>query len=731
MKNLIYFFLLFSTVVSSQNYNYAIDGPQKIAKPTGVNNQPEEIAYFNAYLLPLSQKANLQMALDTYGAVRLEKGDYSGVKVVMHSNQRLYGHISTNNITSITIAAGSTNVCIESLKPARDSALEINFQSGAVISNCTFKTLRGAHITATNSMLENNTFIDINGQIQFDCSTSGYFRNNKIIKQQSGSSDVLVMKGNRTTLSYGNVTLHSNYLGTERNTTDIDNLENITLIGTDAETYWGLNREMLHINNVDKVKLMITNGNISYESGFPFSSIDANEVYSISNSGGSSTTDKLALRTNLLSFNSTKDVNRGIGTVTGYFAKQYPYQVDRDFFQNFAYNSVNKTATITDSPTIYNLTNSILGTKVTPKPWARPTWNTMPDPLGSTWATDRKGKTDSTAYIQNLINTNGVADLPEGIFYISSTLNIVNDGTHGIMGKGTGKTVICGLTDDFPLISVTSGDFGGIVLGYMTLQGGNAGIYESNPPMMISFQSIKYISFRNQAVGMHFKEIYAVDNNFFENLAFTNCTTGIFQESKPTLFNPNDLNGSTYLDKNVFYNCQFINCSIGMNLHSIRASNLNAWVDCKFDGGIKASDMSGETVIFANCDFTHYTGDYTIRANGLNLLSCNFYNNSNVKANLYSIGNQIEGCNFLDNIPLSDPVDGNPVVNMVFNSTITGRAFVPQDPISYRNSNSLFVNSNLLSNPIFSKLLVTAVNDVPTVLLNGTPNPYPQFLVTQ
>jgi len=731
MKHLIYFFLLFSTVVFSQNYDYAIEeAPKKILPvlPT-VNNQLEEIAYFSAYLLPVAQKANLQKALDTYGAVRLEKGDYSGVKVVMHSNQSLYGHISTNNITSIMIAAGSSNVRIESLKPARDSALEINFQSGVVISNCTFKTLRGAHITATNSMLENNTFIDINGQIQFDCSTSGYFRNNKIIKQQSGSSDVLVMKGNRTTPSYGNVTLHSNYLGTERNTTDIDNLEDMTLIGTDAETYWGLNREMLHVNNVDKVKLMITNGNISYESGFPFSSIDANEVYSISNNGGSTTTDKLALRTNLLSFNSTKDVNRGDGAVSGFFAKQYVEQVDRDVFKHFKYNGVEQITTITDPNAVYKLSNSILGTQRTP--WTRPNWETIPDPLGSTWATDRKGKTDSTAYIQNLINTNGVAELPEGIFYISSTLNIVNDGTHGIMGKGTGKTVICGLTDDFPLISVTSGDFGGIVLGYMTLQGGNKGIYESNPPMMISFQSIKYISFRNQAVGMHFKELFGIDNNFFENLAFTNCTTGILQESYPSLPNPNDLNGSTYMDKNVFYNCQFINCSVGMNLHSIRASNLNAWIDCKFDGGIKASDMSGETVIFANCDFTHYTGNYTIYANGLNLLSCNFYNNSNVNANLYSIGNQIEGCNFLDNIPLSDPVDGNPVVNMVFNSTITGRAFVPQDPVSYRNSNSLFVNSNLLSNPTFSKLLVTAVNDVPTVLLKGTPNPYPQFLVNQ
>ena len=66
---------------------------------TGVNNQLEEIEYFKAYLLPISQKANLQTALDTYGSVRLEKGDYSGVNVVVKSNQRLYGHPSLTQVS--------------------------------------------------------------------------------------------------------------------------------------------------------------------------------------------------------------------------------------------------------------------------------------------------------------------------------------------------------------------------------------------------------------------------------------------------------------------------------------------------------------------------------------------------------------------------------------------------------------------------------------------------------
>jgi hypothetical protein len=38
-----------------------------------VNNQSEEVNYFSAYVSPLSQKANIQTALNTYGSIRLEK----------------------------------------------------------------------------------------------------------------------------------------------------------------------------------------------------------------------------------------------------------------------------------------------------------------------------------------------------------------------------------------------------------------------------------------------------------------------------------------------------------------------------------------------------------------------------------------------------------------------------------------------------------------------------------
>jgi hypothetical protein len=66
-----------------------------------------------------------------------------------------------------------------------------------------------------------------------------YFRNNKIIKHQAQTNVLnLVMKGNSTTPSYGNVHLWSNFNPSWR-PTDLDNLQSATFVGIDAEA-WNL-----------------------------------------------------------------------------------------------------------------------------------------------------------------------------------------------------------------------------------------------------------------------------------------------------------------------------------------------------------------------------------------------------------------------------------------------------------------------------------------------------------
>jgi len=318
MKHLIYF-LLFSSVVFSQNYNYAIEEPKKGTVLPSVNNQLEEIEYFNAYLLPITKKATLQVALDTYGSVRLEKGDYSGVNIVMKSNQRLYGHPSLTKMSNITIAAGSTNIHLEDLLPA-DSF--ITLQAGGVISGCTFKSIKWATLAGTNVMFENNSLINFSGPIRIDCSQSGYFRNNKIIKHQSGTvSNLLVMKGNSTTPSYGNVSLHTNFLTPHGNTTDIDGLQSLTFVGLDAEG-WNLMGEgtkaLISANNMGYVKITDFNGANNYSQVItPSFDIDANSVQFI-NKPMNVSTDILSTRTNMFIVNGLGSYVRKSGMVTGF-----------------------------------------------------------------------------------------------------------------------------------------------------------------------------------------------------------------------------------------------------------------------------------------------------------------------------------------------------------------------------------------------------------------------------
>jgi len=728
MKHLIYFLLL-STVGFSQNYHYAIDeAPVKTTPETPVvNNQVEETAYFSAYLLPLTQKATIQQALDKYGAVRLEKGDYSGVNIVMKSNQRLYGHPTQSRISAVTIAAGSSGIVLESVAPVDQT---ITLQSGGLISNITFKSIKWATLVGTNVMLENNTFINMSGPIRIDCSQSGYIRNTKIIKHQSqGGSNMLVLKGNSSTPSYGNVSLHTNFLTPHGNTTDIDGLRSLTFVGLDAEG-WNLAGEgtkaMISANNIGNVKITAFNGANSYSAvKTPSFDIDAANVFFL-DKAMNFPTDVLSTRANMFVVNGAGTYVRKSGTVTG-----FDLQGNLNGSNTVKYNGVEQVAAISNSTILANLSSSILGTKYTP--WARPSWETLPDPLGANWKTNRIGKPDQTSYLQNLINTKGVADLPEGIFYIGSTLKLPVDSNHGIVGQGTGKTVIVGLTDDFPLISLTGGQDANFILSYLTLQGGSVGIYASQDygSQHMSYESMKFVVFRDQNYGIQLKEIKGFDNNFLDNLGFVNCNIGFFQNPRTPY--ANDIDTSSFVDKTMFYKNQFINCGTSVSMLATRADNLDAWVDCKFDGGKIALALNAQNApLAANCDFTNFTGTNIITSNVFCIYNSKIYNNRITGSTFNSISTNIEGCQFLDNSPMFSPVVYNTLNNHIVNSTITGNVVtnIPANK-GYGLESAVYVNSTFLSNPTLSKLLVNVKSGVPTVIINSSSDSYPQFLVTQ
>lgn len=728
MKKLIYFLLL-STTVFSQNYHYAIDEvPARTPENPIVNNQQEENNYFTSYLLPVTQKATIQQALDQYGSVRLEKGDYSGVNIVMKTNQRLYGHPTLTKVSNITIAAGSSNVRLEQLSFVDRT---LSFEAGAVISNCIFKTLKYVYISAVGAKLENNELIDIGGQIKLDCSTSGYFRNNKIIKHQAQSiSNQLIMKGNSLTPSYGNVNLHSNYLTPVGDATDIDGLQSATFVGVDSEG-WNLNgqgsKAMFTAKNIGDLKITDFGGGNSYSAVKTGSyDIDAQNLFFL-NKYLKTTSDVISPRTNMFLIDGEGGYNRGSGAVTG-----FDLLGNLDHSNSVKYNSIEQTAVIINSSVLANLSSVILGTKYTP--WARPNWETLPDPLGPNWKTTRTGKTDQSAYIQGLIDSKGIAELPEGIFYIGSTLRIHLDGNHGILGKGTGKTVIVGLTDDFPLLTLDTGTDSNFTLAYLTLQGGSVGLYAAKKNNVgigqIAYQNLRFVNFRDQAIGIQLYQIMGLDNNFFEYLGFINCGKGFSQE--PLLPYSGDYNTSSYVDKTMYYKSQFINCSTAISMPATRPDNLNAWVDCKFDTGSVALSMGGQNYpVIANCDFSNYRGANVISSNSISIYSSKFYNNNPSSSVVNSMVTYIEGSNFLDSANMFSPVMYNSTYHYILNSTIAGNVIVTKPSNLYYDSSAIYVNSTLSANPTLSKLLVNVKVGVPTVVINSTPNPYPRLLVTQ
>jgi hypothetical protein len=690
-------------------------------------NQAEEIEYFSAYYVPISEKNNLQQLINTYSSVRLGKGNYNipDVTITLNNGNKLFGHPSTTRVSNLII--NGSNISIFNIQPMGLGG-EILINSSNIVSNCTIKSIIYGTVRGTNVRFENNTLIDYQGVVNIDCSVSGFMRNNKIIKHQAQVSEsMLVMKGNNITPSYGNTHLHSNFLTPHGDSTELDTLESSTFVGIDGEG-WNLNglseRALLYARNMGKMTISSTGGGNSYSAiRTPMADIDADNLHCFVHYNNTPKS-KVSAKTNILAINTGGDDGgefvREAGVPTGF--SLYGNLQDNNLI---TYNDQIITEPIVDDA----LTTSLLSTQR--NPWAMPINFELPNPLGNAWSTERIGKPDSTAYIQNLININQIAELPEGIFYIASTIFLPVDSNHGIVGKGTGKTVICGLNDNFPLITTLGGENSNFTLSNLTLQGGNVGLYISEDYgfCFLTYTKIKFVIFRNQINGIQIKETRGFDNNFLESVSFIDCTKAVFQDS---LMTSSNIDFSSYIDKTMWYNCRFINCETGIYMIGTRANNMNAWVDCIFDGGLIALELGGQNgPIIANCEFKNFTGTNVIISTSISLFSSLIHLNSITEHTIKSVYSNLEGCTLLDSSNVFAPMEFNPNFHYIMNSTIQGNVLVPRPSNNFGQSYAIYANSFLATNPERSKLLVNVQQNVPTIILDSTPNPYPQFLVTQ
>lgn len=710
-------------------------------KSHGPNMLSEQL-YFDAVLLPLAKKDSLQEYVDLYDHVRLEKGDYgriSGTPINLTTNQSIYGFPTETNTPEINILAGSSNVVVDNINP-----FKVNFLAGAPITNSLVSSMSNSTIVSTSGQLENNLFLNIaRSGIDLDFSASGYYRNNRVYRHQTQGSFLEVL-GNTATPSYGNVHVWTNFLTPNGDAGYINQVQDISFIGFDSEG-WNLRNQtirnaMFKAENIGNIKITEFGGGNGYCSGCeqPAWDIQADNLFIFNKKITDNSVAKSVARANtnvmVLEENHQRDPYR---KETGVFNVKLSTEYGLGLYDDHSIyiNDNLVTATLTDQATINKIKANILQPQLTPI--ARPVHEALPDPLGANWATERVGKPDSRAYIQNLIDTDTIAKLPEGIYYISGTLNINGDDAFkgGIIGAGTGKTVICGLTDDFPLITVNKyeqaeNQQSRINLAHLTLQGGSTGLFFPTNIRLTALNNWRYVIFRNQAIGIHLEQIFGMDNCFFNRLNFVNCGIGIFNDPKDITAPGFDImEDAGYIDKAVFYKNQFIGCDVAMQIKSFRGSNLNAWIECNFNGNGFVGAMGGQSFAkFVNCDFTNNTGNTTDKAlfngNGVSFYNCNFSGNTSTYT-FNSTGLLAEGCDFMDaNQLMSSEVHFNQS-QYIMNSTVMATALGG----GWGNNQGQYINSRFPNIPALNKLMVTMKDDVITTIIDEAPNPYPQFLV--
>ncbi|GAA4976405.1 hypothetical protein GCM10023315_28990 [Algibacter aquimarinus] len=729
--------------------DYIFNGtvPPRIIKNTPsaslTNNMVSEQKYFDAVLLPLTKKDSLQDYIDLYDHIRLEKGDYgrlNGQQINLTTNQSLYGFPTETNTPEINVLAGSSNVTIHNINPHR-----VHLLAGSPITHITIGSLSNSTILSTGGQIEDNLFLNIaRSGIELDFSVSGYYRNNRVYRHQTQGS-FLELLGNSTTPSYGNVHVWNNFLTPSGDAAYINNIEDISFLGLDSEG-WNLRNQttrnaMFKAENIGNIKITDLGGANGYCEGCeqPALDIQADNLFIFNKKISDAFGDKSIIRANtnlfILEENWERDPYRKeAGVYDVKLSTEYGLGIYDD---NSVYiNDVLVTETLTDQTTIDKIKENILQPQFTPVD--RPVHEVLPDPLGPNWATEREGKPDSRAYIQNLIDTDTIAQLPEGVFYISGTLNINGDDNFkgGIIGAGTGKTVICGLTDDFPLITVNKFNFAEnqqsrINLAHLTLQGGDVGLYFPTNLRLTSLNSWRYVIFRNQNTGIYLEQIFGLDNCFFDHLSFINCDKGIWNDPLP----PSDPNYEVleyagYIDKVVFYKNQFIGCNVAMQISSDRGSNLNAWIECNFDSNGSVATMGGQNFAqFVNCDFTNntggtLTGGALFNGSGPSFYNCVFSGNTSTLT-FDTVGLLAEGCSFLDtNQLMGDETHFNQsqyIINSTVNATTLGGG--------WGNNQSQFINTSFPNIPALNKLMVNMKDNVITTIIDEAPNPYPQFFI--
>ena len=713
--------------------------PEPILPPVIVSQAyPLSVTHF-AYDLNLRPAADrnltLQQALDKYGAIRLDNKDYrtlsgSPASITVSGSQKIYG-LPNTSVPGIIVSNASRAVL------SRLRTGSIVFQGTTVDS--TFENIMYAEVRARNAILERNLFLDFNyGSFEFDNITSGYLRNNRFIRSRfQSSSPQLVMKGDPTGIraSYGNVFIGLNLLTPSGDATLIENQDELTFVGIDAEA-WNM-----HQSNASSALLKVSSGGVLNILGLtggggrsPIYDISSREVRAFATYADSSVpratfrqgTDRLVFANSTLS-----NVDNQSGSTKYFRVMNEGSDLVARYNDNIVSTPLSAQSQI-DLRSLAMATPRGLG-------WEIPTYEALRQiPTVSTvnWNT----VADSALVLQGMIQRGEI--IPAGVYYIKSSLTL--DSNQMLWGSGIDRTIIIAppSVDMVRSVAHRNGpDWGQarVVIGDVTLEGGRSGLRldASGAGMyaQITDSVISHVLMRNMAeAGIWADSIYAMDNNFFDHVYIINSNTAV-KQTPVAGCNPNiEAPGTTYLDKNFFYASQFIGNRVGFDLQSCRSNNSNYVINSLFkDNTTTAVRMFKNTsATFVNSDFIGNGGTLTLPT-----ISNTVGNNNSWSNNIIVVGSRFDASR-------SSAVLGAhrmDVEGSVFNkgSNSSARVVAGSASVSFYNNRSdvalggvtsgLFMNNTITTGSILSNPVVFMKNGAASVYVSGTSNPYSRFLV--
>ena len=712
----------------------------------GLTSSPANACHVS---LPLPPGVTLQSALDANQTVVLSQGDYSGGDAfILRSGQRLFGDPAGSIIPPVTIQAGAKGAVLSTLKVG--GAVTFPASSTEVTSGCVFERLV-CSLAVNGGMLRDNLFLYLNGGIRIDTRASGYVRNNRFIRCKLHASwPQIVMLGDSQRQSYGNVFIWYNFLTPHGDATDIRDQGDLTVVGADAEMWneKGLGRNALwKVGRMGTLRIFGINGGNHGKNPTGDFDVDADEFQLYNDSMeaiGSPFVDYQLGGNN----RRTLLINSSSPGKTWRHAAANPFGL-KGFDGGSTGVATAMSAATTPQWTVATGAlppdqQAILRAMVVnpPRPlgqvpWEKPVHGPLPDPVGPGWAADLSDKPDSTARIQGMIDTQGIARLPAGVYYLSKPLKLSR--TQGLIGAGADTTVLIAKSPTLDMIvandPVKTPTGTRIILSDITLQGGGNGIHfepvgtSANQGRYAQYTDcyFNHVTFRNMRnAGIFMDQIYALDNNFFGQVHFVNCDVGLKQKVDPAYAsgeNPTMM----YMDKCVFYQCQFVGNRLALDLPGRRSCNLNAWINCLFENNRQgaAAMTSYLTTVFANCDFINNGGAAVLSNNYTVSQVSNRFVAGSAGTAMFGGPVSAEGCVFerADSTTASILSGSNSLVFL-------NNCSAPDMPLGLpANANGMLLNTTLAMDPALNQQAVSIRSGAVNVLLPGTPAPAPQLLV--